>query len=212
MSAGVRTEVMWAFLSLILAASILILIFLFPVLGFWSFPTGIFLAWLIKKFLINPNDPLQPTYKPKRKHNQTSKEFDEINNYKQSSFQNFKVPSINAKDIAALGPLPKFGIFVCIIALLPWPTEFYIFTRICLFSVAGLLARQLYKSKPDDQQGWWILLIACAVLYNPIFPIYLNSRLGWMIINVLTALLFFHSSKLITEYNKKSKSPWSQLS
>jgi len=214
---------MWALFSLILATAILILFFIFPVLGFWSFPTGIFLAWLIKRFLINPNDPLQTAYKPKKNSNQYSNKFDKTdeelsveanefdgrNHYKQSNFQKFKVPTINAADIAALGHLPKFGIFICIIALLPWPTEFYIFTRICLFTVAGLLAHQLYKSNPEDQQGWWILLIACAILYNPIFPIYLNNRLSWMIINILTALLFFHSSKLMTEFNKKSKSPWS---
>jgi hypothetical protein len=95
--------------------------------------------------------------------------------------------------------LPTVGIAIALIALLPFPTDFYLITRLGICLTAGLLAYRLYSSNPEDQKGWWVLLAACAVFYNPIFPIYLHERIIWMIINVLTAVLFWHSGRLLKQ-------------
>jgi len=68
--------------------------------------------------------------------------------------------------------LPQIGIAISLLALLPFPTDFYLLTRLGICVTAGLLAYQLYKSNPDEQQGWWVLMAACAVFYNPVFPQY----------------------------------------
>ena len=105
--------------------------------------------------------------------------------------------------------LPQIGIAISLLALLPFPTDFYLLTRLGICVTAGLLAYQLYKSNPDEQQGWWVLMAACAVFYNPVFPQYLHSRELWMIINILTALLFWQCGKMEKERaNKSQKSKW----
>ena len=103
--------------------------------------------------------------------------------------------------------LPNVGIAIALFALMPFPTDFYLVTRFGICVTAGLFAYRLYLSNPEDQKGWWILLAACAVLYNPIFPIYLNERIIWMIVNVLTALLFWYTGKLLKQNISKSQKP-----
>ena len=92
--------------------------------------------------------------------------------------------------------LYKFGIVFCLIAFLPWPTPFYMLTRLAISVTAALFAYQVYKAKPEEQQGWWVLMAACAVLFNPVFPIYLHSRLGWMLLDLAAAALFWKCEKI----------------
>ena len=53
---------MWPIISVILALIVMGIILL-PTLGFWSIPVGLLVGWIFKKFIINKNDPLQPTYR-----------------------------------------------------------------------------------------------------------------------------------------------------
>ncbi len=92
--------------------------------------------------------------------------------------------------------LYKFGIAFCLIAFLPWPTPFYMITRLAISATAALLAYQVYKAKPEEQQGWWVLMAACAVLFNPVFPFYLHSKLGWMLLDLAAAALFWKCEKI----------------
>ena len=115
---------------------------------------------------------------------------------------------LNEKIHSYKSNLSKVGIGISLLALLPWPTDFYLITRLGISLTAGLLAYALYKSKPEDQEGWWVLLGACTILYNPIFPVYLNSRPTWMFLNILTALLFWKCGKLLKEEKQFEKNEW----
>jgi len=79
------------------------------------------------------------------------------------------------------------GIFVAVIALAPWPIGFYTFTRIVLCGCSAYVAYYLLKKN----ENIWLLGAALAVLYNPIFPVYLHSKGLWSIINIGTAVFFF---------------------
>jgi len=53
---------MWPAISFLLAF-VVVIIMLLPSFGFWSLPVGLLVGWLIKKLVINPHDPLQPTFR-----------------------------------------------------------------------------------------------------------------------------------------------------
>ena len=180
------------------------MIILTPVLGAWSLVVGLILGWVIKKYVINPNDPLQPTYRErtqtKVKSVQKPLEIDGNEPQEDQTSEDDYVKDIDTK-IGSFNA-SKVGIVICLVAVLPWPTPFYMLTRLGICVSAGLLAYQLYKAKPDDQQGLWVLLCGCAVLFNPIFPIYLHSQLVWMLLDILTALLFYKAGNKISEFKK----------
>ena len=194
---------MWPLLSFIMAF-VVVMIILTPVLGVWSLVVGLILGWVIKKYVINPNDPLQPTYRErthtKVKSVQKPPEIDGNEPQEEQTSEDDYVKDIDTK-IGSFNA-SKVGIVICLVAVLPWPTPFYMLTRLGICVSAGLLAYQLYKAKPDDQQGLWVLLCGCAVLFNPIFPIYLHSQLVWMLLDILTALLFYKAGNKISEFKK----------
>ena len=89
------------------------------------------------------------------------------------------------------------GIFVSLIAILPWPIGFYSFTRILICSCSCYVAYFLY----NYHQKLWVYGAALAVLYNPVLPVYLNSKPLWTIINIATAAFFF---SLMTSTKKEN--------
>ena len=194
---------MWPLLSFIMAF-VVVMIILTPFLGVWSLVIGLILGWVIKKYIINPNDPLQPTYREpthiKVKSVQKPSEIEGNEPQENQTNEDDYVNNIGTK-IGSLD-VSKVGIVICLVAVLPWPTPFYMLTRLGICVSAGLLAYQLYKAKPDDQQGLWVLLCGCAVLFNPIFPIYLHSQPLWMVLDILTAFLFYKAGNKISEFKK----------
>ena len=79
------------------------------------------------------------------------------------------------------------GIGVSLIAVFPWPIGFYTFTRIVICGCAAYVAFYLFNRNAN----LWLLGAGLAVLYNPIIPVYLYSKVLWAIINVGTAAFFF---------------------
>ena len=79
------------------------------------------------------------------------------------------------------------GIFVAVIALAPWPIGFYTFSRIVLCGCSAYVAYYLSKKN----KNLWLLGAALAVLYNPVVPVYLDSKGLWSIVNIGTAVFFF---------------------
>lgn len=81
------------------------------------------------------------------------------------------------------------GIAISLIAVLPFPIEFYTFVRISIFILAIIVVFDLLKSKNQ----LWYLFAGIAILYNPIIPIYLYSKVIWSFFNIGTAASFFYA-------------------
>lgn len=99
--------------------------------------------------------------------------------------------SESMKNENVLGSLSKKPIHVAVavlllFALLPLPYGFYQFLRVAVFSAAGFLAWQMFNSKHN---GWMVVMIAMALLFNPIAPIYFSREL-WMLLDLIAANLF----------------------
>jgi len=93
------------------------------------------------------------------------------------------------------------GAFISLIAILPFPTGFYFFTRIALCLILLLITYELYQSEIK----FWILSAPLILLYNPIIPIYLHSKSMWVFINIGTAIIIMISMFLKKEENKRLK-------
>ena len=93
--------------------------------------------------------------------------------------------------------IPLVGALISLIALLPFPVEFYTFTRITISLCSAYAAFGFYK----EDHNVWIVFALVTVLYNPILPIYLYDRSLWQVLNVLTALVFSYSYSLRPEKN-----------
>ena len=71
-----------------------------------------------------------------------------------------------------------------IIGALPLPIEYYDFLRIVVSIMAAL---NLYS-------GGTYLFIPILVLFNPILPIYLYSKPLWVIIDIISGIVFLGAS------------------
>lgn len=87
---------------------------------------------------------------------------------------------------------------VLFLAILPsWPYGYYILLRWFIVISATIVALGFYKSKLT---GWALAFGAISVLFNPIFPFYMNKS-SWVAIDFVAAILFFlaaYSAKRIT--------------
>lgn len=81
------------------------------------------------------------------------------------------------------------GMVVSLISIFPFNATFYIFTRtvICLAFLYGTY--ELNKRN----HGLWIPVFMLAILYNPIAPIYFDSKFIWSIIDIISAITFLYS-------------------
>ena len=76
------------------------------------------------------------------------------------------------------------------IGILPLPIGYYTLVRIVVFITMGYLAWQYFEAK--DNTLVWVFGFF-AVLYNPFIPIYLQSKILWIFLNILTiAALVYH--------------------
>jgi nicotinamide riboside transporter PnuC len=72
-----------------------------------------------------------------------------------------------------------------LVALGPWPYEYYTALRIIVTGASVVLAVAAFRTK---QTGWAIAAIVVAVLFNPLVPIWLDRGV-WAILDVASALL-----------------------
>lgn len=86
----------------------------------------------------------------------------------------------------------KINIYPAIIAAImlllsffPFPYGYYTLLRWAVAAIAIFYAYILYSA--EIKNIWLWLLIAIAILFNPIAPIYLNDKIIWNIIDVITA-------------------------
>tara|TARA_R110002167_G_scaffold247308_5_gene452901 strand:- start:3076 stop:3453 length:378 start_codon:yes stop_codon:yes gene_type:complete len=80
-------------------------------------------------------------------------------------------------------------------AVMKWPIEYYTLLRIIVFTGALLV---ILTQK--DKVLWAIIFVAIAILFNPIFPIYLYVKAYWLPLDIISGILF-----LLVALKEKSK-------
>ena len=79
-----------------------------------------------------------------------------------------------------------------------WPYAYYQLLR---WLIAGSAIFIAYLAYNLNKQGWIWLMVAIAILFNPISPIHLDKE-TWMIIDVVVAIIFIISLKIGTGFYK----------
>ena len=93
------------------------------------------------------------------------------------------------KDIFWIAPLAAMGI-----GLLPMPYGYYFLSRLVVFVCAIYFAMQLN----DQSDTTWVWIFSfLALLYNPFIPIHLGSKGLWVIVNIITAIIFLNNKDRI---------------
>jgi len=87
------------------------------------------------------------------------------------------------------------GVLLLLGILNVWLYGYYIFLRWFVCGVAIFNAIGFSKSKLT---GWILVFGALALLFNPLFPVYLNKS-SWVGIDLISAILFFLASGSIKE-------------
>lgn len=84
---------------------------------------------------------------------------------------------------------------VLFIACLPMPYGFYPFIRtvVCLISIL-IIYNYIQKNKSFDQI---IILGLIAVLFNPLFPVFLNSKYLWIMVDLGLGYYFYRLYKKV---------------
>ena len=88
-----------------------------------------------------------------------------------------------SKDIFWLAPLIVLGI-----GLLPMPYGYYFLSRLIVCICAVYFAIQ-FSGKGDTTLVWVFGFF--AILYNPIIPVHLGAKGLWIVVNIITAGVFF---------------------
>jgi len=73
------------------------------------------------------------------------------------------------------------------------PIGYYTLVRLIVTAAAAYIAWQTFMQ--NKQSGWVWIFAFVAILFNPLMPVYLNSKLLWIMIDLATAGLFLYSSK-----------------
>ena len=78
------------------------------------------------------------------------------------------------------------------IGFLPMPYGYYNLSRLVVSGCAIYFAYQLFQK--EEKTFVWVFGFL-AVLYNPIIPVYLYEKEIWMVINIITGIVFFLKRK-----------------
>ncbi len=100
--------------------------------------------------------------------------------------------------------LRLFCIFcaICLfIAVLNLPISYYTFLRITVTIGAVLV---MIRGRKDILNFWFLSFGLIAILYNPVFPVYLYAKSKWIPVDIVTGILF-----LIVKF-KEGKEPENQ--
>ena len=96
----------------------------------------------------------------------------------------------NEKSIFWIAP-----IVVMAIGVLPMPYGYYSLSRLVVCGCAVYFA---IASKSQNQDVFIWVFGALAVLYNPIIPVHLYEKEIWIIVNLVTAAVFFFKRNLLS--------------
>ncbi len=68
-----------------------------------------------------------------------------------------------------------------------WPYSYFIILRWLVFIISLIVLNGFYTS---NLKGWAIVFGVIALLFNPIYPVYLNKQ-SWIPIDLVSAIFFF---------------------
>jgi len=74
-----------------------------------------------------------------------------------------------------------------LLALAPMPIGYYTFLRIAVTLCAITICIVEYR---NNINSWLLLFGFTAILFNPVFPVYLYYKMKWMPIDIGVAILF----------------------
>jgi hypothetical protein len=83
--------------------------------------------------------------------------------------------------------------FLLLLAIWPMPEGYYTFLRFALVVITLALIIQLHSKKISRHL---LILIAIALLFNPIFPFHLSRSL-WIAVDVIVAIYFALTAKTL---------------
>ena len=83
-------------------------------------------------------------------------------------------------------------IVIMAIGFLPMPYGYYNLSRLVVCVCAIYFAYQLFQK--EEKTFVWVFGFL-AVLYNPIIPVYLYDKEIWMVVNIITGIVFFLKRK-----------------
>ena len=87
--------------------------------------------------------------------------------------------------------IKKITAGLLLLAVLPLPYAYYTLLRIVVSIVAGI---SVWNSFEEGQTGWAFGLAIMVLMWNPIFPFYMDKT-AWIICDLIGAgVLFFSSS------------------
>jgi len=110
---------------------------------------------------------------------------------------------INKKEVGFTTIPAIIAAIMLILTFLDWPSGYYTLLRIVVTGVSVYYAYYIYSViKVVDL--WFWAMVAIAILFNPIFPIYLYDKSIWWVIDVVTAILLIITSYILSNLNKKN--------
>ncbi len=84
-------------------------------------------------------------------------------------------------------PIFLFCSICCFIAILKLPIEYYSFLRITV-SLGSVL--MVVNCMEDKNYHWAIVFSIIFILFNPIYPFYLQRKDIWILLDIIVGLLF----------------------
>lgn len=94
------------------------------------------------------------------------------------------------------------SVILLLMAFLSWPYGYYTFLRIAVSAVAIYCIYYLYKNRLNEVLSFWFWgLVFFAVLFNPIFPIYLRREI-WEAIDFAAAVFLIGLIFKLNKFNK----------
>lgn len=86
----------------------------------------------------------------------------------------------------------KIAAIALLIAVIPiWPYFFYQFLKLAVFG-ASVFSVYLYHKEKNTK--WIMVMIAIAIIFNPINPLYFGHFL-WSIVDLVVSIIFFKAPK-----------------
>lgn len=98
--------------------------------------------------------------------------------------------------------IPLIVSALLIVACFPLSSGYYTFLRIVVFSVAVAM---IFLPQLEEINYRNITNGIAAILFNPIFPIYLHSKTAWVVIDLLFAAWFAFQFFIAKQHNSTNK-------
>ncbi|MFH1182739.1 MAG: DUF6804 family protein [Candidatus Moraniibacteriota bacterium] len=119
-----------------------------------------------------------------------------------SSVNSIQTNIINKKEMKLTRMPAIIASIMLLLTFLDWPSGYYTLLRIAVTGISVYYAFYTYSVQKKLDVWFWIL-VAIAVLFNPIFPIYLYDKSIWWIIDIATAVLLISMAYFFNNLDKK---------